>query len=69
MQRRLTIAVEEAAAMLGISRTSAYQCAARGEIPTRRVSRRVLVLYVPLMAMLGETQSAEPLDGASIGPV
>jgi excisionase family DNA binding protein len=54
MERRLTMTVEEAAEIIGISRTSAYLCAARGELPTRRFGRRVLVLVDPLLAMLGE---------------
>jgi excisionase family DNA binding protein len=52
MKRRLTMTVEEAAELLGISRTSAYLCAARGELPTRRFGRRVLVLVAPFLAML-----------------
>jgi excisionase family DNA binding protein len=50
--RRVTITVEEAAEMLGISRTSAYLCAARHEIPTLRLGRRVLVPVARFMAML-----------------
>ena len=53
MERRLTMTVEEAAEIIGISRTSAYLCAARGELPTRRFGRRVLVLVAPFFAMLG----------------
>jgi excisionase family DNA binding protein len=52
MGRRMTITVEEAAEMLGISRTSAYGCATRKEIPTLRLGRRVLVPVARLMAML-----------------
>lgn len=52
MGRRMTITVEEAAEMLGISRTSAYLCASRQEIPTLRLGRRVLVPVARLMAML-----------------
>ncbi len=44
MTRRMTMTVEEAAEVVGISRTSAYLCAARGELPTRRFGRRVVVL-------------------------
>ncbi|MEO8267253.1 MAG: helix-turn-helix domain-containing protein [Ilumatobacteraceae bacterium] len=61
--------VEEAAEIVGISRTSAYLCAARGELPTRRFGRRVLVLYVPLMTMLGERPSTEGSDSTSTGPI
>jgi excisionase family DNA binding protein len=41
MVGRVTITVGEAAEMLGISRTSAYLCARRREIPTVRLGRRV----------------------------
>ena len=54
MERRLTMTVEEAAKILGISRTSAYLCATRGEIPTRRFGGRVLELVTPFFAMLGD---------------
>jgi excisionase family DNA binding protein len=40
---RLTYTVGEAAQLLGISRNSAYEAARRGEIPTIRVGRRILV--------------------------
>jgi excisionase family DNA binding protein len=49
---RLTVTVEEAAVMLGISRTTAYGCASRNEIPTVRLGRRVVVPTAALMAML-----------------
>lgn len=54
MERRLTMTVEEAAEIIGISRTSAYLCAARGELPTHRFGRRVVVLVAPFLAMLGD---------------
>jgi excisionase family DNA binding protein len=54
---RLTVTVDEAAVMLGISRTTAYGCASRNEIPTVRLGRRVVVPTAALMAMLaGEGQ-------------
>nr|MDA8398336.1 helix-turn-helix domain-containing protein [Actinomycetota bacterium] len=40
---RLTLTVEEAAATLGISRAFAYEAVRRGEIPSIRIGRRVLV--------------------------
>jgi excisionase family DNA binding protein len=54
MGRRMTITVEEAAEILGISRTSAYLCATRHEIPTLRLGRRVLVPVARFMAMLDD---------------
>ena len=40
---RLTYTVDEAAQLLGISRNSAYEAVRRGEIPTIRLGRRILV--------------------------
>jgi excisionase family DNA binding protein len=40
---RLTYTVEEVARLLGISRNSAYEAVRRGEIPTIRIGRRILV--------------------------
>lgn len=37
------LTIEEAAMMLRISRQSAYEAARRGEIPTVRIGRRLLV--------------------------
>jgi excisionase family DNA binding protein len=39
----LTMTVDEAAAELGISRGTAYECARTGQIPTIRLGRRLLV--------------------------
>ena len=40
---RLTYTVEEAAQLLGISRNSAYEAVRRGELPTIRLGRRILI--------------------------
>ncbi len=40
---RLTYTVEEAAAVLGISRAFAYEAVHRGEIPHLRLGRRILI--------------------------
>jgi excisionase family DNA binding protein len=45
--------INEAARMLGISRGSAYEAAKRGEIPTIRIGRRLLVPLAALERMLG----------------
>jgi excisionase family DNA binding protein len=39
----LTLSVTEAAKVLGISRAFAYELVARGELPSRRFGRRVVV--------------------------
>jgi len=50
---RVVMSVEEAAALLGISRTAAYEAVRRGQIPSRRIGRRI-VIPVPMMrAWLG----------------
>jgi excisionase family DNA binding protein len=40
---KLTYTITEVAELLGISRTSAYECVHRGEIPSLRLGRRLLV--------------------------
>ena len=40
---RATITVTQAAELLGISRTAAYDAARRGELPTRRLGHRLVV--------------------------
>jgi excisionase family DNA binding protein len=56
---RLTVTVTQAAVMLGISRTSAYERVRRDEIPTVRLGRRLLVPKARLLAML-DADSADP---------
>jgi len=48
-----TISVEQAAHVLGLGRTAAYEAARRGEFPTRRLGRRVLVPVPALLEWLG----------------
>ena len=46
------LTVSKAAALLGISRASAYRYAAAGELPTRRFGGRMYVITARLLAML-----------------
>ena len=62
---RATITVEEAAQILGIGRSAAYEAVARGQLPIRRIGRRIFVPVPALMAWLGSTE-AEP--GSPAGP-
>jgi excisionase family DNA binding protein len=48
-----TMTIPEVARLLGISRSAAYRAVARGEIPTIRIGRRLLVPTAKLYAMLG----------------
>ena len=49
---RLTVTVDEAAELLGISRTMAFQAVRSGEIPAIRVRRRILVPVARLNDLL-----------------
>lgn len=66
---RLTCSVPEAAEALGIGRDAGYAAARRGEIPTLRVGRRVLVAVPRLLELLGadSKQGAEASSGLSSG--
>jgi excisionase family DNA binding protein len=50
---RLVVSVAEAGRLLGVSRAFAYELAARGELPTIHLGRRILVPKVALLAMVG----------------
>ena len=50
---RATITIEQAAQVLGLGRTAAYDAARRGELPTRRLGRRLLVPVPALLEWLG----------------
>ena len=53
LEDRLTVTVEEAASLLSLGRTAAYEAARQGEIPTRRLGRRLIVPVPALLAWLG----------------
>ena len=47
-----TLTIDEAAKVLGVGRNKAYEAVHRGEIPTIRIGKRILVLREPLKRML-----------------
>ncbi|HEX3860461.1 MAG TPA: helix-turn-helix domain-containing protein [Stellaceae bacterium] len=49
---RRTLTVPEAGAQLGISRNAAYEAVARGDIPSLRIGKRLLVPKLALDRML-----------------
>jgi excisionase family DNA binding protein len=51
--QRLALTVGEAGALLGISRALAYELVARGDLPSIRLGRRLVVPKVALLEMLG----------------
>ena len=55
---RLTLSVEEVASLLGLGRTAAYEAARRGEIPSRKLGRRVIVPVPALLEWLGVSTPA-----------
>lgn len=60
---RQTMTVDEAAAILGISRAKAYECARTGELPSIRLGRRVLIPAAALARLLqpsGDDEAASP---------
>jgi excisionase family DNA binding protein len=50
---KATITIEQTAQVLGLGRTAAYDAARRGEQPTRRLGRRLLVPVPALLEWLG----------------
>ena len=53
--RPITVTVEQAAELLGISRTTAYQCVRDGAIPSVRLRRRILIPTQALDRLLSVT--------------
>ncbi len=49
---KLAMTVSEAACRLGIGRNSAYEAVRRGEIPTIRIGKRILVPIAALQQLL-----------------
>ncbi len=60
-RERLTLNVPEVARLLGLSRGSAYQAIATGEIPHVKVGRRILIPRIALERLLLEA-------GKQLGP-
>lgn len=59
--KRLTMTVQEAAKKLGIGRNQGYDAARRGEIPTIKIGKRLLVPVVALEAKLAN--AGNPVRG------
>lgn len=65
---RLTLTVEEAAELLGVGRTSAYEGVRSGEIPAIRVGRRWLVPRAAFMKFLEGQHGENGGEGDKVGP-
>ncbi len=58
LRERAVITVEEAGNLLGVARSGAYAAVKRGEIPTVRIGRRLVVPTATLLRMLGVPSDA-----------
>jgi excisionase family DNA binding protein len=61
---RQTLTVEEAARALGCGRNAAYQGVRRGEIPSIRIGKRLLVPRAALERLLAEPAGSGPKAAA-----
>ena len=50
------LSIPRAAALLGLSRASAYRYAATGELPVKRLGGRVYVITAKIRSLLDSTQ-------------
>ena len=57
-QPELPYSVDEVARILGVARGTAYEAIRRGEIPSIRIGKRILVPRAKLHAMLGHDGGA-----------
>ncbi|WP_228010474.1 helix-turn-helix domain-containing protein [Nonomuraea phyllanthi] len=51
--QRPTMTVAEAAALLGLHRDAAYDAVRRGDLPSLRIGRKILIPTAKLAGMLG----------------
>ena len=63
MPTKITYTVTEAAELLGISRSSAYECVRRGELPSLTLGRRVVIPRRAFETQLDRTRFPETQDG------
>ena len=62
MNEKLTLSVEEAGKLLGVSRQIAYELAHRADFPILRVGRRILVPRKQLEAWMDRQVNGEEND-------
>ena len=58
LDHRITLTIEETASLLGLGRTATYEAARRGQIPSRRLGRRVVVPVPALIEWLSTDAGA-----------
>lgn len=68
VESRLVYTVEEAATLLGISRSFAYEAVQNGQIPSMRIGRRILVPKAALERFLADGSAVDGQANASHPP-
>jgi excisionase family DNA binding protein len=70
-RERPTLSVEEAGRLVGLGRSASYDAARRGEIPTLKFGRRVVVPTAAFCRLLGIDVAPEDAtdEGASVVPL
>jgi excisionase family DNA binding protein len=68
VEDRLVFTVEEAAQLLGISRSFAYEAVQRGDIPSMRIGRRILVPKAALARLLRAAGDPSSTSDANSSP-
>jgi excisionase family DNA binding protein len=66
-QERMTLSIEEAAAILGISRALAYELVRRGDLPQLRLGRRIVVPRKALMEFIDAGAPSAPAPSSASG--
>ena len=61
---RLTVSVEDAAAMVGIGRTTLYAALGNGSLPSLKIGNRRLIRVDALRAWIAAHEAATDMDGA-----
>jgi excisionase family DNA binding protein len=62
----LTLSVDQTAKLLGLSRNGAYEAIARGDVPSIRIGRRLLVPRVALERMLCDAGNGPDQRGRGV---
>ena len=57
LEHRITLTVEETASVLGLGRTATYEAVRRGQLPSRRLGRRIIIPVPALLEWLGTDRS------------
>lgn len=61
---RLTVSVEDAAAMVGIGRTTLYAALGNGSLPSLKIGNRRLIRIEALKAWIAAHEATSGTDGA-----